>query len=227
MKQTIGIYCITNNINQKKYIGLSINCEKRWFDHRSKSLNSTATDDLQKPIYRAIRKYGLENFSFCVLEECEKEKLKEREVYWISYYDSYNTGYNATLGGDIPSKNTVHLGEDHGMAILNEAEVVECRLAYQNGKASKVIWLEKFSEKISYPSFQKMWHGGTWKHIMPEVFQNNPRPRRKFDDDTIKNIKKLFSEGRTCAEVFHIYERKISRTTINDIYNGRRYQDVI
>ena len=76
-----GIYCITNNINGKKYVGLSKNCYKRWSDHYSKSYNSNRKDDIEKALYLAMRKYGRENFSFEILEECEENKLKEREIY--------------------------------------------------------------------------------------------------------------------------------------------------
>lgn len=78
-----GIYCIENLINHKKYVGLSKNCIKRWWDHRSKAFHSTKEDEIKKPLYMAIRKYGLENFSFSILEECKLEELKEREIYWI------------------------------------------------------------------------------------------------------------------------------------------------
>lgn len=48
---------------------------------------------------RAFRKYGIENFSFEILEECSKEDLDDKEVYYISKYDSYFNGYNQTTGG--------------------------------------------------------------------------------------------------------------------------------
>ena len=47
----------------------------------------------------AIRKYGKNNFSVEVLEECQENLLDERERYYIKYYNSYNEGYNLTLGG--------------------------------------------------------------------------------------------------------------------------------
>lgn len=51
------------------------------------------------PIYKAIRKYGKENFTIESLEEVTFDKLDEREMYWIAYYDSFKKGYNATIGG--------------------------------------------------------------------------------------------------------------------------------
>ena len=50
-------------------------------------------------LYNAIRKYGIENFSFEVIEECLEKELDEKEVSYIEEYNSYYGGYNSTLGG--------------------------------------------------------------------------------------------------------------------------------
>jgi len=49
-----------------------------------------------------MRKYGVENFSFEIIEKCSKEELNDREVYWIEYFDSTNRekGYNYGSGGN-------------------------------------------------------------------------------------------------------------------------------
>lgn len=94
----IGIYKITNQITGEVYIGQSIRIKQRWREHCINSVNGTTQ------LYQAMRNYGLKNFSFDVIEECDKEKLNEREIYWISYYDSFNKGYNMTPGGSEPSK---------------------------------------------------------------------------------------------------------------------------
>lgn len=92
----IGIYKITNNINNKSYIGQSINITQRWINHKSNAKNL----DYQTPLYRAIRKYGIENFSFEILEECQEQDLNDKEIYWIKFFDSFgDKGYNLTLGG--------------------------------------------------------------------------------------------------------------------------------
>lgn len=90
----IGIYKITNKINNKKYIGQSINIEARWKEHLA-NIHS----DKQNLIYKAMRKYGVENFIFEVIEICNEDDLDKKEIFWIKHYDSYNNGYNMTLGG--------------------------------------------------------------------------------------------------------------------------------
>ena len=92
------IYLITNKINGKKYIGKTTKTiEKRWHEH---FLDSKKNEYQKRPLYRAIKKYGIENFVINQLEECSNNNLSEQEKYWIQYYDTYKNGYNATLGGD-------------------------------------------------------------------------------------------------------------------------------
>ena len=92
----IGIYKITNKINGNSYIGQSINVEKRLLSHK-KYRNKIIKN---KVLYKAIEKYGIENFDFEILEECKKEELNEREKYYIKKYNTYYKGYNMTRGGD-------------------------------------------------------------------------------------------------------------------------------
>ena len=89
----IGIYKITNTINGKIYIGQSINIKQRWKQHRANASVRT------EAIYLAFQKYGIENFTFEIIEECKEEELDEKEQYYIGFYDSYNNGYNMTKGG--------------------------------------------------------------------------------------------------------------------------------
>ena len=69
----IGIYKITNKLNGKVYIGQSINIKQRWKQHRT---NATVR---KENLYLAFQKYGLENFSFEVLETCQEKELDEKE----------------------------------------------------------------------------------------------------------------------------------------------------
>ena len=89
------IYGIQNQINKKWYVGQSIYYPKeRWRQEIA------GYPQHSMAISGAIKKYGVENFKFSILEEgLEEALLDEREVYWISKKDSYYHGYNSTKGG--------------------------------------------------------------------------------------------------------------------------------
>ena len=92
------IYKITNSVNGKSYIGQTQNTiEERWKEHIKDSKKKMVQ---HRPLYSAINKYGIENFSIEQIEECPEEILFQREIYWIEYYHTYSNGYNATLGGE-------------------------------------------------------------------------------------------------------------------------------
>lgn len=91
------IYKITNLINNKVYIGkTSRSLETRWQEHRK---NFYKLQD-KMAIHMAMFKYGPEAFDLEKIENCNESNINEREQYWIDYYNSYNNGYNSTLGGE-------------------------------------------------------------------------------------------------------------------------------
>jgi len=112
-----GIYKITNNINNKVYIGQSINIEQRWKNHKH-----FEKERENYPLYKAFQKYGINNFSFEIIEECEPEELNEKEEYWINYYDSYDNGYNQTSGGDGRRDDCIKISNEQLLEIFDLLE---------------------------------------------------------------------------------------------------------
>lgn len=108
---TCGIYKITNLINNKIYIGKSVNIQKRWNQHKNAKDSS--------PIHLAIQKYGINNFVIDILEECSRDELDQKEKYWIQKYNScFGDGYNATIGGD-GSSHSVKLSHEELLKIID------------------------------------------------------------------------------------------------------------
>lgn len=113
------IYKITNTINQKSYIGKTIySVDKRWKEHCRDSRKQRTE---KRPLYNAMNKYGIENFKIEIIEECSEDLLEEKEKYWINTFDTYNNGYNATIGGD-------------GKLIIDRNLVIDTYKKYRNMK---------------------------------------------------------------------------------------------
>ena len=207
-----GIYKITNKINQKCYIGKSKDIIKRWNYHKTRYNDKKEYD---KPLYRAFRKYGIENFTFDILEELQEydKESNEKEKYWIKFYNSYEKGYNGTEGGDggvtVESPRKVY-------GKITIEEVIYLRKRYLECKyPSSYIYQIEFKDKISLRGFQAIWSGQNEKDIMPEVFtQENKNKqirlsrayegvlRRKVSLEEKKQILERIKNGEACGTIW-------------------------
>ena len=150
-----GIYKITNKINGKSYIGQSIYIEKRWTREKQEAFCS-GSHSYDYILSQAFRKYGLENFSFEILEECPRAELNERERYYISYYDTYHNGYNATLGGDARGACQ---NKDKILGIINDLSTTNMKhkdIAEKWGMSTEMVQgintgRYHYQDNISYP----------------------------------------------------------------------------
>lgn len=91
-----GIYKITNKQTGDIYIGQSVNIADRWKQHVKCGLgiDASATNKL----YNNMQKYGVWNFTFEILQKCTRDKLNEKERFWIQMYQSNKVGLNVTKG---------------------------------------------------------------------------------------------------------------------------------
>lgn len=115
-----GIYLIQNEINGKMYIGQAIDIGLRWSTHLSLLQSGKHPS---RYLQEAVNKYGIENFTFTVLCECEENKLNELEQYYIFCLETTDprVGYNRQFGGQTnrPCKATrdlmskAHTGKKH------------------------------------------------------------------------------------------------------------------
>lgn len=95
-KSVTGIYKITNIITGECYIGQAVDIASRWAEHCKCGLGIDTP--ASNKLYKAMQEYGLYNFAFECLEECESKRLNERESNYIEFYQSYDYGYNSTRG---------------------------------------------------------------------------------------------------------------------------------
>lgn len=177
------IYCFTNKINGKKYIGQTINPYQRHCQHISDVTNKNSKN-YDAVLARAMRKYGVENFSY---EELAKdiqsiEELNRLEEMYIKQYHSLTTenGYNVLAGGRNASRPMKEFSKKKLSLIkgaLSEEEVIELRRAYKNRESPSQIYREKYQNKMDYNAFLNIWSGRRYKHILPEYIQNGRRTK--------------------------------------------------
>lgn len=198
-----GIYKIVNCINNKVYIGQSIDIEKRFNDHKYNSDNN-----IQHPLYNSIRKYTINNFDFLILDEvADINKLDECEQFWMDYYNSYNPeyGYNLspTSGG---STRGIKLKEEHKRKIslgnigkkISE-ESINKRLKTMKGYKHSDRTLEKMSKSLKGKA---AWNKGL---KMSKEFcinlsrANKGKNKPPFTEEHRKNLS-LASKGKPKSE---------------------------
>ena len=92
-----GVYKITNITNKKSYIGQSTDIAARWGAHLKTSLGLDGCSHTR--FHDALNNEGVQNFTFEILEECEKNELNDREKFYIAFYETNTYGYNSTKGG--------------------------------------------------------------------------------------------------------------------------------
>lgn len=97
--KSVGIYKITDTRNQRMYIGQAVDIGTRWKEHVKCGLGIGTTSYLSNKFYTALHNHGAENFTFEILELCSRDKLDERERYWIDFYNAASFGYNTKPGG--------------------------------------------------------------------------------------------------------------------------------
>ncbi len=215
----MGIYKIQNKTNGKIYIGQSNDIEGRLKEHCYSGVYKRS----RIPVDVAIHKYGKENFTFEVVEECSLEQLNQQEEFWIQYYDSYKTGYNCSKGGKQQSA-----GSNNGRACLTEEDVIEIRKAYARHERQRKVY-EKYKDKIKFSSFQGVWQGRCWKHIMPEVFteenqryfiyENSQGERSSsahFTDEEVSAYRKRY-QFEPASEIYPEVQDKVTYLTFQKI----------
>lgn len=222
------IYCFTNKINNKKYIGQTINPNQRYNAHKSNYQNSN-NQEYNSLLHRAFRKYGFENFDYEILSKDidDIELLNQLEIFYIKKFNTKApNGYNVESGGkNAPKPKTLEhkKKEIWSQAKLTEEEVIELRKAYKAKKSPTEIYNKKYKDRLHYNSFLNIWSGRRYGLIMPEVFEKGRHT--KLTADIVKKIRKD-------KEILNLSYQKladkygISKSTVADIINYRTWKDV-
>lgn len=203
------IYVITNQINHKQYVGkTSYSLDKRFQEHIYDSHRSLEYNE-HRPLYMAFNKYGIDNFIIEQLEEVPENKEDEREQYWIAKLNTYNEGYNATLGGDGQSRidkakvlELYHQGYNNSQiaSILGHERANISRIIKSFGlssqfSAKKKVTLQKDKITLSFDGYQE-----AAQYLINNNFSRSKNKKTVADGiaQAIKNHKPYF--GFSCSE---------------------------
>jgi group I intron endonuclease len=223
----IGIYKITEKDNPSMfYVGKSNDIERRFSEHKTKTYEQSRI-----PFDGYIKEKGVNAFIYEVLEECKIEELNEKEKYWVDKLNAKSSG-NKFDGGlrDVVGSNNPH-------AKLTEEDVVKIRKAYNNHCKQKDIY-EEYKDKITFQSFQNLWQGRSWTHIMPEVFTEENKQyykieqskggnstSSKFNNEEVVALRKRYV-NESAKNIYEDYKDRISYQAFQEILWGRRYKNL-
>ena len=219
----IGIYKITNKINGKSYIGQSNNIQRRFKEHIYKN---------ELAIEKAIHKYGFENFTFEILEECQIEDLDRLEKYYIKKYNTYKDyGYNCNEGGGVSQY------ENNSNTKLTNKDVYYIREAYAMHKRRKDVY-ELYKDKITFNSFARIWDGSTWAGIHSDVYTEENKKyysrqatngelsdKAVFTNDEVIKLREQYV-NKTAKELYCLYKDRISFQGFQQMLWGRSYSNL-
>lgn len=206
---SIGIYMYQNKINNRIYVGQSVDIEDRKLKHESRAFHDNNTE-YNSIIHKAFRKYGLNNFDFVILELCLVNELNEKEIYWIEQKNSYYDGYNATLGGNyrvykkLNPEILEYLTKDLKEGILTNNHIAEkYGISYQqvseinNGKAWK--------RDLDYPIRK-----GYAKETFTKAIVEKKAKKEYFCSSCGKRITDQADTG-LCQECYKVASRTVER----------------
>ena len=209
------IYKITNDVNNKIYVGKTNNFIRRYHEHFMKT---NIKNDPNKALYLAMHKYGFEHFTMSIVEECEDSIWEEREQYWINAYNSLiPNGYNMIDGGAEPPHR---FGEKSSHAILTQKEADEIIDLLQKYSAIELSNLDIANMyEISVDQIKRINNGQCW--IKTDI----KYPIRYYN--SVEHLDEIYALLETweytCEEIGRMFGK--TKSCIKAINNGQNFFD--
>jgi len=179
------IYCYHCIPTGKKYIGQTIQEKKRKIQHKHDCKRG-----VDNKFYRAVRKYGWEQFIYGIIEEYEVDFLVEKEIYYIDYYDTYNNGYNSTIGGEgvcgcSPSEET---RKKQSISAKNRTDIRHNKKYFteEEKREAKRKRDRKYQQRIKERK----------KEYLKEWRKNNKDKIKKWKEENKEYLKELWKNSR-------------------------------
>lgn len=210
------IYKIVNKINQKIYIGCTINSlEQRFQEHLYRCLKT----DINSKLYNSIRKYGKENFEIMLIDECDLIHIYETEKKYIEMYNSFHNGMNSTYGGEGC------LGYVHPLHIRKKISENTKNGNSHRGKTYEELYGDRSEEeKLKRKKSLKL----SWDN-MSEYEKNNRvkkikdtlKKKSKYDDRLVEQIKNKIKNKEKISTIKKEFPN-VSNWFLYEIKNNKR-----
>lgn len=212
------VYKILNPINQKCYIGITSTSLKKRINGHLKDMRQGS----QSAIHRAIRKYGINSFDISIISDNAKswKDLCKQEKFFIAKYNSYNNGYNSTIGGD----------GNYGYKPTEETKQKQSKALKGRKKPPRTKeWCEKISKankgkKLSKETREKISKGNKGKKLSKDHIKRFVEGRSVTNGD--KKIYTFFNKKlgiqEQCTRVELCKKYNISSGSVSRIVNKHR-----
>lgn len=193
---TKGIYSIKNSVNNKQYIGMSVNIENRLSVHRSLLINNKHPNI---HLQRAWNKFGESSFTFEIVEAVstdDGELLAEKEKAYIALCDSFKNGYNRSLGGDgtssfmmdeerLAKMSAAMLGNKYSLGHKHSEESIERRVAAWRAAVN----MEEHAERMRQRA-KKQWKDSSFREMQKALHTGNQWGKgRKLSKEHIEKLR--------------------------------------
>jgi group I intron endonuclease len=214
------IYKIVNEVNNKVYIGCTVNSlEKRYYEHLYRCFKT----DYKSKLYNSIKKYGEENFTIELIEECDINKIYETEKKYIEQYDSFKNGLNSTFGGEGC------LGYTHSSEIRKKISKATKEGNSHKGKTYETLYGDGGQEEKERrrESVKKYWDNLTEeeRNVRSEKIKERIRNKSIYSVEFIKELKIKLKTGIKINEISQQYP-DIRKNFFYELRSGRRWGDI-
>lgn len=225
-----GVYKITNIVTGQFYIGCSRNIYDRWNQHVQRYIRENRQYS-QKPLYIAMRKYGVDKFNFEILKTVDnQDDLLIEEALAIEDTKAYKFGYNH------PDKHQ----KAFRRGAISKSDVMDIRKRYANHELFAEVY-RKYAEKISKEKFKGIWEGKQIPNIMPKVYSMENRnfhahmkcngnricTTAKLNRQDIISIRMQQINGKKAREVYQEFCDKISYAGFRNVWDFRSWKSVM
>lgn len=157
----IAIYSVVCKFNNKRYVGKSRNVKQRFSQHKYDLKKETKNKDCNRHLFNAVKKYGIENFDFVILEEFEsisENDLKDKELYWMDFYNSCDRAFGYNLRRDSSTETTMSDETKSIKSLLSKGE---------NNPNYKNKWSDSQKQRMSDIAKERhrtgLHYGNEWK----------------------------------------------------------------